>query len=66
MRKFLKGIKGDLQESMQRFSLDESDTAIPTLAEGVIPTSPPRKEDWLKYRKHRGVNLGASSISLSA
>lgn len=61
MRKFIQGIKGDLQQSVEHYNPVGQDPAISTRAGRDSGTRPPRREDWLKYRKHRGVNLGTST-----
>lgn len=61
MRRYFQELKGDLHDSMDRLHGHGHAPTIPVQPEKEVETCPPRKEDWLKYRKHRGVNLGMSS-----
>ncbi|KAJ2927928.1 hypothetical protein H1R20_g9164, partial [Candolleomyces eurysporus] len=66
MKKFFKSIKSEITESLERTgegatgSNGHVGNETGRFSSSVAPGPPPRNQ-WLQFRKHRGVNLGVSS-----
>lgn len=61
MRKFLKSIKSEITDSLERTGEEETRKNETGQFSSSFAPGPPPKNEWLQFRKHRGVNLGMSS-----